>query len=227
MSREMQGRYDQMWEDAQSQFIHSNCSIDASIESIEDNRRGITLLAKPNQTVKTQIHFFQKELSKIEPNQYYQPLEDIHLTVLSIISCYMGFDLRLIDPNEYQRVVHESVNESFNIKFEGITASSSAVLIQGFPEGNKLKEMRDKLRRKFRASSLEHSIDSRYEINTAHLTIMRFTRSLSDVPKFIQLLEKHRAFDFGTMQIDLLHLVFNDWFQRSKNVQKLATFELR
>jgi len=69
----MERRYNEMWKNARSQFISGTCSIDDSIDDAEDLRRGITLLAKPNQEVKNEISSFQRELKEIEPDQYYQP----------------------------------------------------------------------------------------------------------------------------------------------------------
>ncbi|MEP2026041.1 MAG: mutarotase [Reichenbachiella sp.] len=226
MNRELEGRYNQMWENARSQFNQGNCNVDQLIDDEEDHRRGMTLLARPNQKVKEVISNFQNELRRIEPNQYYQPQDDLHLTVLSIISCDTGFELSQINLRDYERMVRECISEPITINFEGITASSSGILVQGFPEGEGLKELRNGLRNKFKSSQLQHSIDCRYKINTAHITIMRFRKPLVDSIKFVKLLDKFRSYSFGTLQISHLHLVFNDWYQRTEIVKKLATFEL-
>ncbi|WP_422360510.1 2'-5' RNA ligase family protein [Reichenbachiella sp.] len=226
MNNELEGRYKEMWENARSRFINGACSIDDSIDSNEDLRRGITLLARPNQEIKNSISSFQQELKKIEPNQYYQPSDDLHLTVLSIISCYAGFQLTQINSEDYERVVSECLSKPMEIKFEGITASPSGILVQGFPEGDGLKKLRNELRKRFKSSQFQHSIDSRYKINTAHLTVMRFRKRIADFGEFVRLLDEFRNFSFGRMKVDQLDLVFNDWYQRTDVVKKLATFEL-
>ncbi|WP_420582615.1 2'-5' RNA ligase family protein [Reichenbachiella sp.] len=226
MNKELEGRYNEMWKNARSQFRNGTCSIDKSIDAKSDLRRGMTLLAKPNQAVKNSISTFQSELKKVEPLQYYQPLEDLHLTVLSIISCYAGFELAQINSEDYLHLASECIYEPMEIRLQGITASSAGILVQGFPDGDSLESLRNKLRETFKSSSLQHSIDSRYSINTAHLTVMRFRTPIADSGRFVRLLEEFRNLSFGRMRIDQLHLVFNDWYQRSEIVKNLATFDL-
>lgn len=223
----MERRYNEMWKNARSHLISGTCSIDDSIDDAEDLRRGITLLAKPNQEVKNEISSFQLELKKMEPKQYYQPCDDLHLTVLSIISCYVRFELTQIKTENYRNLIDECTSEPIEIRFEGITASPSGILVQGFSKGDGLKSLRNGLRNRFNLSQLQHSIDSRYKINTAHLTIMRFRKPIGDSKKLVRLLEEFRNFSFGKMRINQLQLVFNDWYQRTEIVKKLATFELR
>ncbi|WP_456458055.1 2'-5' RNA ligase family protein [Reichenbachiella sp.] len=226
MNNEMERRYNEMWKNARSHFISGTCSIDDSIDDAEDLRRGITLLAKPNQEVKNEIFSFQRELKEIEPDQYYQPSDDLHLTILSIISCYVGFELAQIRTENYRHLIDECISEPIEIRFDGITASPSGILVQGFPKGDGLKSLRNELRNRFNLSQLHHSIDSRYKINTAHLTVMRFRKPIRDSKKLVQLLEEFRNFSFGKMRINQLQMVFNDWYQRTEIVKKLATFEL-
>lgn len=226
MNNELEGRYTEMWKNARSQFANGICAVDHIIDNSHDLRRGITLLARPNQEVKNSISYFQQELKKLEPNQYYQPCVDLHLTVLSIISCYGGFELNQINAEDYGAIVGKCTSKPIAIRFEGITASPSGILVKGFPEGEGLMNLRNELRNKFKSSQLQHSIDSRYKINTAHLTVMRFRKPITNSGEFVQLLDEYRDFSFGKMKVDQLNLVFNDWYQRSAIVKNLATFEL-
>ena len=50
-----------------------------------------------SQLLGTSKESYIKEIKKIEPNQYFYPNSDIHITVMSIISCYDGFDMTKID----------------------------------------------------------------------------------------------------------------------------------
>ncbi|SMD35901.1 2'-5' RNA ligase [Reichenbachiella faecimaris] len=226
MNERLLTHYNNLWESARSQFVNGKCKVDPLIDDHHDQRRGITLLARPDQTIIDKISDLQNNLKHIEPEQYFQPISDLHLTVLSIISCYAGFDLSQIKTESYKKIVSECLTKSITIRCQGITASPSGVLIQGFPEGNELETLREGLRDSFKSADLPHSIDSRYRISTAHLTIMRFRKPMVNPKKFVGLLEKFQHHFFGKMKIGELHLVFNDWYQRTEIVKDLATFEL-
>lgn len=201
--------------------------IDHQIDNASDNRFGITLLARPNATIKGQIQHFLDELKIIDPLQYYYPDADLHLTVMSIISCYAGFDLKRISVPDYIAIVAQSLEHTnpVTIRFQGVTLSPSALLIQGFIADDSLTGLRNNLRDNFRNSGLEQSIDKRYAIFTAHITVVRFREKIKDKDKILALLEKYRDFDFGTFKVENYDLVFNDWYQRESKVQILHQFD--
>ena len=104
--------------------------------------------------------------------------------------------------------------------FKGITASPSGVMIQGFMNNNELNDIRDRLRKEFKNSNLEQSLDKRYSIQTAHSTIIRFKTELSQKEKFLEILDKNINYDFGTFKVNKFELVYNDWYQREQYVKK-------
>lgn len=171
---------------------------------------------------------FLNELKVIEPLQYYYPNSDIHITVMSIISCYEGFTLDKISVEDYIKIIQESILDlgEIKIKFRGVTASPSAVMIQGFPADESLNTLRNKLRDNFKKSTLQQSIDSRYVIATAHSTVMRFQEKLQNPKKLITVAEQFRDYDFGEFIIDKVELVYNDWYQRENNTVHLTDFNL-
>ncbi len=217
-----------MWTHSSRQFDSGRFEYDALIDNVKDTRRGITLLARPCERVRTAVENLLNDLRTTEPQQYYYPNTDIHLTILSIISCYEGFSLNLVDPAAYTGLVQEVLraHSSFKIRFSGLTASPSCVLVQGFPLNNELKKIRDDLRKRFRASGLKHSIDKRYSIQTAHSTILRFKAPLSEPSVFLQKVRNFRSIDFGTFEVNELELVFNDWYQKAENTVLLGKYTL-
>ncbi|WP_343707224.1 hypothetical protein [Flavobacterium sp.] len=76
-------------------------------------------------------------------------------------------------------------------------------------------------------SGLQQSIDSRYEISTAHSTIMRFQEKLQNPKKLIETVENFRDYDFGEFEVKNLELVYNDWYQRKSSTRVLGDFGLR
>ena len=201
---------------------------DNLIDSESDDRYGITLLIRPPENIKNSIQTFLNNLKQIEPNQYYYRNSDIHITVMSIISCYSGFKLTQINLAEYLKVIAKSLENknNFSINFKGITASESGVMIKGFMNNNTLNEIRDNLRLNFRNSNLEQSLDKRYSIQTAHSTVVRFSSGVKRMQEFLDTLDQYRNYEFGKFNVNTLELVGNDWYQRKEKVIKLKEFML-
>ncbi|OMQ11747.1 mutarotase [[Flexibacter] sp. ATCC 35103] len=218
--------YNQLYKTSSESILEGNYKFDTQIKDTSDSRFGITLLIRPNETIKANIQLFLEELKATNPEQYYYPDSDLHITVLSIISCYEGFTLDKIEIKDYINVIQQSLVhlDKINIEFRGVTASPSAVMIQGFPTDESLNNFRDKLRENFKKSDLEQSIDSRYAIAAAHSTVMRFQETLQNPEKLIEITEKFRDYDFGELKVKNLELVYNNWYQREENTIHLADF---
>ena len=221
--------YDQLYKTSSEIISTGKYSIDSELKNESDSRFGITLLIRPNDEIKANIHSFLNELRKAEPEQYFYPDSDIHITVMSIISCSSDFTLNQISAKEYIEVICRSLVdvEKIQIHFKGITASPSALMIQGFPSDETLNNLRNRLRENFKNSGLQQSIDSRYSISTAHSTVMRFQEKLHDPKKLIETAEKFRDYDFGEFEVKNLELVYNDWYQRKSTTRVLGDFGLR
>ena len=148
--------YDKMYQDSVQKIQTDKYQIDDLIDSPFDKRRGISLLIRPDIEIKKNIQQFLKVLKVVEPDQYYYPNSDVHITVMSIISCYSGFDLAEISLYDYISLINNSLHgiKSFKVHLKGITISPSCVMIQGFLEDNTLNEVRNKLRFSFKNSNL-------------------------------------------------------------------------
>ncbi len=220
--------YTQMWEQARTHFLEGSIPTDPLIDAPDDDRYGITLLLRLEEETSQKINLFLQEIKGLEPSQYYYPPSDQHLTVLSIISCYAGFQLSQIDVDAYDVLIKEVLPgiPPIKIHFKGITASPSTILIQGFPENDALQQLRNKLRFVFKNSKLQHSIDSRYALFTAHSTVIRFRKPLNNPETLVYALEKYRDADFGSVTAQQIELVANDWYQREDRVKLLRTYPL-
>lgn len=223
---DLAAHYNQLFIDSAQTILNNNYTIDTKIDAETDNRFGITLLIRPPEFIKNKIQSFLNELKKIDDTQYYYPNSDIHITVLSIISCYDGFELKQINPEDYIAIVRENLAslKNLEINFKGITASNSTIILQGFPTNATLNSFRDSLRKAFQNSNLQQSIDSRYTLFTAHSSICRFRKPIINTKKIISLLEEYRMYDFGKFEVQELDLVYNDWYQRKEKTQLLHQF---
>jgi 2'-5' RNA ligase len=221
--------YDHLYINAIEEIKNNQYIIDHQIDSSTDNRFGITVVIRPSLAVKNKIQDFIDKLKKDNPNQYYYPNLDIHITVLSIISCYNGFDLKTVSIPEYVKVIQKSIDgiKDLEIHFEGITASNSAIMIQGFPSNDLLNQLRNNLRENFKNSNLQQSIDARYTIQTAHSTVMRFRDKIIAMESLLETLEEYRTFDFGKFKVERIELMYNDWYQRNHLTKQLHSFEFK
>jgi len=221
--------YDNLYKDAILKIRSDNCQTDNLIDSPSDNRFGITLIIRPNIQIRNRVQKFLSELKAVEPDQYYYPNSDIHVTIMSIISCYKGFDLEQISITDYVDLINKSIinHKRFEIEFNGITASPSCIMIQGFLNDSTLNEIRDNLRINFGNSNLERTIDKRYPILTAHSTVVRFRKELIRKDKFIKELDDYKDFYFGRFLVDSLELVYNDWYQRKEHIKELYRFKIK
>ena len=220
--------YNQLYKESITKISSDTYEIDPMLNSDSDDRFGLSLVIRPPIAVKNEIKKFLKELEDIEPNQYYYPNSDIHITVISVISCYSGLKLSDISLPEYIELIDRSFKNigDFTIRFEGITASPSCIMIQGFIHDSSLNRVRDELRKNFKTSNLEQSMDERYLIQTAHATVFRFREKLEQKDTFLKLIEKYRDYNFGMFEVDTIELVYNDWYHRENLVTKLYRFTI-
>lgn len=224
----LEERYTQMWDNGLAHLSSGQIETDTLIDQPNEDRRGITLIARLDQPVGEKINSFLEEVKLIEPNQYCYPQSDLHLTVLSIISCFSGFSLDQIQVSDYTEQIRRALlaMSDFEIEFTGLTASPSSILIRGFPSDNSLQRIREALRNAFRDTDLMQSMDQRYAIKTAHCTVVRFKNKITNSPRFVDFLNKNMARPFGNCSVRTLDLVFNDWYMKVENTRKLEEFSL-
>lgn len=228
VQQQLQQHYQALWQQSLLKFEQHQFETDPLLTAKDDSRYGVTLLARPSEQVQQQIQYNLAELMQLEPQQYYYPSSDLHLTVLSLISCYSGFTLSQIDKAAYVELVQQVIKNTgpFRLHFQGITASPSCVLVQGFFDDQQLNQLREKLRSAFGQSTLQNSIDQRYAIQTAHMTVLRFSQQPTNPELFLEKIKALTSVDFGTCLIDELELVGNDWYQRQQNTVLLGKFSL-
>lgn len=224
----LQAHYDAMRAAAVRRLAQGQAELDALIDAPDDDRRGVTLLARPPARITAALTAILADFHRTEPHQYYYPASDVHLTVLSIISCYRGFALPMIDAAAYRAAVREIVGpvRPFGVTFSGLTASPGGIIVQGVPLGSGLGELRDRTRRYFQQAGLQQSIDQRYSIQTAHSTVIRFRSSILNTNALLAKIEKYQRHFIGTFEVDAVELVFNDWYQRAENTVLLEKYSL-
>lgn len=223
--------YNQLWEKNLPLIEQNHIQSDPMLHRIqEDSRRGMTLISRPDKMVQQNITAFLDESIPYAPNQYRYPAENLHTTVLSIITTGTSFSPEEIDHSSYRKIVKDALKDipSFSIRYSGVTVSADSVLIQGFPTDETLEVIRDSLRKSFSESDLLSTIDARYTLSTAHITCLRFQDDKLNNPQgFTELLKKYRNYDFGTSKVTQLELAMNDWYMLEEKKELLSNISLR
>ncbi len=167
-----------------------------------DLRRGVTLAFRPSPAVLENANPFLNQLVAVAPGQYFYQSQQLHVTVLSIISGTELWREEMDCLDACRAIINEVLcrHRPFKICFRGVTASPNAVMIQGFPAGDGLNQLRDELRQAFAQNGLGGQLDRRYKITSAHMTVMRFSRLETDWKQLAALLAENRTRDFGEME---------------------------
>jgi 2'-5' RNA ligase len=226
---EAQRIYDQLWRKTAAALKSGGLRVDPLLRGkTGDPRRGVTLVARPDAGVRNRVETFLREAAAICPGQHvYQPAE-LHVTVLAVIpgSEYWREEIHRLP---VCRTVLDEVLKNyraFSVKFRGVTVSPEAVLVQGFPQGDALARLRDRLRSALRDRGVGENLDRRYKIAAAHLTVMRFSNPKADWKRLLDFLQAHRETDFGETRFRSLQLIWNDWCASADTVRVLREYQL-
>jgi 2'-5' RNA ligase len=215
--------YENLWKNAMADFQANQVQLDSFLKDRgADRRRGITLVARPNQSVSTRIEFLQQHLQEHLPGQYfYKPIE-LHITILSPFTATDQSELFFARLGDYQKAIDQALEDAgrFSVEFRGITATSSALMVQGFPQGPELNRIRDRLRAVLGYCQLTDGLETRYHMVTAHITFMRFQDRPQNIPHLPTELGRYRTVDFGSQEFQQLQLVRNDWYMSEVEILK-------
>ena len=221
--------YDQLWREAEQAFKAGEPQIDPNLaDKSKDRRRCVTLLLRPSGQVQSRVKEFSDELAAAFPGQYFYRPEEFHVTVLSIISGseFWRNEMRHLAAFRVmlRGILHRQ--RAFKLRFRGVTATPGTVLVQGFPVDDGLAKIRAEIRREFSRSGFGHTLDRRYTISAAHLTLMRFRQPEADWKQLAARLEANRQTDFGETTVAALQLNWGDWYASADMVRLLEEYRL-
>jgi 2'-5' RNA ligase len=181
-----------------------------------DNRMSLDILIRLSPEISTKIEECISELKSVEPNLYYYPKEDFHITVIDILK---GAEGRTIPTNlkEYKECIQKCIREikPFKIEFKGLTASDNAVMVKGYYE-YELQKFRELLRKELKEKGL--ALEERYETISSHITIMRIPDKLENPNDFCKFIELGQERMFGIMNVNSFELSFHNWYDTKKEV---------
>ncbi|RZA36567.1 MAG: hypothetical protein EOP92_04755 [Lysobacteraceae bacterium] len=227
-SASLHAHYDAMWERAHGAIAAGDIDRDERVLAGPDPRRGLTLIARPGPALRARFDALLDRLAGAEPGQYRHPPDDMHVTILSLFTVTMDAAAQLAQLDAYRGAVRAALEgtPAFDIDFGGITLSRGAVMACGVPRGPALENLRERLRAELGTRGLDGSLDQRYRLVSAHATLFRFAAPLQQPAHFAALLEALRRQPYGSMRVDQLELVINDWYMSSGSLQQVDLLRL-
>ena len=212
-----------------SAFERGEARIDPHLaDKKKDMRRGVTLVIRPSLTAQRAVAEYIRRLAEACRGQYFYRPDELHVTVLSIISGTELWRREIVRVTECRRVLREVLKNqrSFKLKFRGITAARDSVAVQGFPLGDGLATVRNAIREAFAKNGLGDMPDRRYKATGAHMTIMRFQKECPDLKELMAFLAKSREIDFGECDVNRIELNWADWYASVPTVKVLEEYHL-
>ena len=229
MNEEIAAIYDMLWQNNFDSLSKGDIDIDPYITNPgSDQRRGLTLLFRPSPEIKVSILSFLGEIQKLEPDQYYYSDTNLHFTTLSLFTATPEHQKEYDRLSAYETAVENAIQDAqpFSLHLKGLTVSKGAVMICGFPQSDTLNDIRQRLRQNLINAGLSQGLDKRYTLKAAHTTVMRFAAPLRNPARFSQFLLENKQRDFGTLNVNELQLVKNDWYMSQQHTPIIAHYAL-
>lgn len=183
------------------------------LEPDKDTRMALALIIRVKECTE-QIKAYMGKLKEIEPDLYYYPKTDLHITVLDILR---GIPNRQLPDNlkDYVACIEECAKkvQPFDIMLQGTTLSDNAVLINGYYEEG-LEKMRQILRKNLRECHLE--LEERYETFSSHISVARIKSCLTKPDEFVRQALTDEI--IGKNHVDEVEIVFHNWYDSKKQV---------
>jgi 2'-5' RNA ligase len=226
---EISGIYQRLWNEAVAAFERGGHRIDPNLsDKANDRRRGVTLICRPSPSARDVAANYIGRLAEACPGQYFYRPEELHITVLSIISGTELWEREMPRLDACRPIIGDVLGRgrAFKIHFRGVAASPDSVLVQGFPIGDGLAAIRDELRTAFARHGFGDMPDRRYKATTAHMTAMRFSKRCPDLKPLLSLLKASREMDFSESEVSTIQLIRGDWYGSADRVQTLQEYRL-
>ncbi|MCU0498873.1 MAG: hypothetical protein MUF87_16090 [Anaerolineae bacterium] len=222
--------YAEMWRESRPRYHENTLELDPYLaDRHSDRRRGITVIIRLQGTLVDRVMTVIERFGALDPAQFVYPRAQLHTTLLSLNTASPDFvpDSALL--RRYQTLLTDFFQTipAFTIEYRGIIGTPAAVILCGYPQEDRLNQIRDALRVVLTAQGLGANLDQRYRIISAHSTLMRFTQRLRDPAAMIALIDHWRDQPLGVLTVSEVEFVINDWYLTPERVQTLARYPLK
>lgn len=224
----VEAKYAQLWNESKIAIQNNEIELDPYLAGNKsDVRRGFSVIIPIAGNCLENFSNIIRQLKKLEPGQYAYPLTDLHLTVLDYwVVAPENFVLDKNQVDSYDSILDSALQDFplFQVRFLGLTASRTAVLVKGFG-GTKLKELRESLRTEIQNKGFK--LNERYKREGAHVSILRFMEKLRNPRVFADRIQELQSRDFGILQVQKIQFVFHDWYNSRKKTKILSEYVIQ
>ena len=146
-------------------------------EEGSDQRCGVNVVGRPSCEIVDRITELQRRLTAFEPDQYYYPAEDLHLTVVEI--CHSR------TPADAERIAAAAKSLPPQLfapepaaEFDAPTFAydTKGAALNFLPRDGRLQQLRNAIPEELARTGV--LVESRYLPNSAHITFLRYTTPL-------------------------------------------------
>jgi len=166
-----------------------------------------------------------ERFKETEPDQYYYPLSDLHVTIFDFISGCADYRRDPGTEKIFMELSRRALADfsPFEFDLEGVAFSSAAGLLRGF-DGGQIVEMRRRIRNLLKEYGIPNT--ERYESESAHVTFCRFKSVLRNPVGLVDLIERNGDLEIGQATIRSFELVEHDWYNSASRKRIIDRIDL-
>jgi 2'-5' RNA ligase len=192
-----------------------------------DQRYGVNLIVRPSPPVIAYIRALQQRLRAREPDQYYYPADDLHLTLIEICSSQPQVDVERLAAAVAQALpaVLESAPSALLVR-PLLGYDRRACVLHFLPANQALQSLRRHVVNQLAAHAF--SVAPRYVPQSAHVTIMRYLQPLhTDPTAWIETLAQAAPASTVEWQLESLWLTWGaTWYGMQARTQMRGPYPL-
>jgi hypothetical protein len=198
------------------------------VNDTADRRRCLSLVAWPSPQSLQRFGDGVRQLQGILPGHYFYGAANFHVTILTLIAAREGWSpaTHVIQP--YHGVVRTVLAQfpPFEVLFEGLALTPSAIIAQGHLLTPTLGDLRRALESELRKVGLADKLEARYKADAAHSVLARFVSVPASPATVVAQMEGMRDLDLGTTVVETVYMVHSDWLMSSDKTRVLHEYPL-
>ncbi len=154
--------------------------------------------------------------------------DDLHVTVRSLSYSQEFADEENLRVADYVRILRGVAKRyrGFRVQFQGLTASSSAVMAQGWPVGPPFQSFRQELHERLSDEDLLDGPESDEARTIAHCSLVVFSDPVYKPAKLIDFIDSHRDTEYGTSIATAIEVIRYERTPRRVDSVTIATIHL-
>jgi 2'-5' RNA ligase len=193
-----------------------------------DQRYGVNLIVRPPPPVVGYIQVVQEQLRAREPDQYYYPAADLHLTLVEICSSRPQPEVELL-----AEVVAQALPDMLRTAPQALLVrpllgyDRRACVLHLLPADHSLQTLRQHLVNQLAAHAI--TVTPRYAPQSAHVTLMRYVRPLhTDPAAWVETLRYAAPDSSLEWHVDALWLTWGaTWYGMQSRTQMRGPYQLQ